>query len=265
MGLPCSSYCKESACNAGDLVWSLGREDPLEKGRQPTPVFLPGKSHGQRSLGGCSPWGRKESDTTKQLTLLLRIVDLQCCVSFWCTAKWFRHIYEYIEIDIHIYILSHILFHYTMCKVGEKPNVIYVCCFLKGSRLETLAPWGSCVFNSWWKDYFIGWRPNRVPSVCKWGRILWEERSFCKDDQTNTQCKQYSLLSTLEITCGSLVREHLEKFCYFISSWRAGLCLTHHHFHSSQWCLEHSGHSGKFVEWMNVLLNAFHRYHTLCM
>ena len=33
----------------------------------PTPVLLPGKSHGQRSLVGCSPWGRKESDTTEPL------------------------------------------------------------------------------------------------------------------------------------------------------------------------------------------------------
>ena len=33
----------------------------------PTPVFLPGKSHRRRSLVGCSPWGRKESDTTEQL------------------------------------------------------------------------------------------------------------------------------------------------------------------------------------------------------
>ena len=33
----------------------------------PTPVLLPGKSHGQRSLVGCSPWGREESDTTEQL------------------------------------------------------------------------------------------------------------------------------------------------------------------------------------------------------
>ena len=32
----------------------------------PTPVLLPGKSHGRRSLVGCSPWGRKESDTTEQ-------------------------------------------------------------------------------------------------------------------------------------------------------------------------------------------------------
>ena len=32
---------------------------------QPTPVFLPGESHGWRSLVGCSPWGRTESDTTE--------------------------------------------------------------------------------------------------------------------------------------------------------------------------------------------------------
>ena len=33
----------------------------------PTPVLLSGKSHGWRSLVGCSPWGREESDTTRQL------------------------------------------------------------------------------------------------------------------------------------------------------------------------------------------------------
>ena len=32
---------------------------------QPTPVLLPGKSHGRRSLVGCSPWGREEPDTTE--------------------------------------------------------------------------------------------------------------------------------------------------------------------------------------------------------
>ena len=39
----------------------------LEKTMAPHSVLLPGKSHGQRSLVGCSPWGRKESDTTEQL------------------------------------------------------------------------------------------------------------------------------------------------------------------------------------------------------
>ena len=38
-----------------------------EKARHPTPVLLPGKSHGRRSLVGCSPWGREESDTTERL------------------------------------------------------------------------------------------------------------------------------------------------------------------------------------------------------
>ena len=33
----------------------------------PTPVLLPGKSHGQRSLVGCGPWGHEESDTTERL------------------------------------------------------------------------------------------------------------------------------------------------------------------------------------------------------
>ena len=34
---------------------------------QPTPIFLPGESHGQRSLAGYSPWGCRESDTIEQL------------------------------------------------------------------------------------------------------------------------------------------------------------------------------------------------------
>ena len=46
-------------------------EDPLENGMQPTPVFLPGEFHGQRSLVGYSPWGLKEPDMTEQLTLSL--------------------------------------------------------------------------------------------------------------------------------------------------------------------------------------------------
>ena len=46
-------------------VRSLCGEDPLERKWQPTLVFFPGQSHGQRSLAGYSPWTRKESDTTE--------------------------------------------------------------------------------------------------------------------------------------------------------------------------------------------------------
>ena len=46
-------------------VGSLGQEDPWRRKGQPTPVSLPGEFHGQRSLAGYSPWGRKELDTTE--------------------------------------------------------------------------------------------------------------------------------------------------------------------------------------------------------
>ena len=42
---------------------------PWRREWRPTPVFLPGESHGQRCLVGYSPWGPKESDITEQLTL----------------------------------------------------------------------------------------------------------------------------------------------------------------------------------------------------
>ena len=69
VGFPVALVVKSSVVNAGDTrnprVWSLGREDPLKEGWQTTPVFLPGKFHGQRSLVGYSPWGLKESDMTE--------------------------------------------------------------------------------------------------------------------------------------------------------------------------------------------------------
>ena len=55
-------------------VWSLGREDHWRRKWQPTPVFLPGKSHGRKSLIGYSPWGCKESDMTEQLRFLYLII-----------------------------------------------------------------------------------------------------------------------------------------------------------------------------------------------
>ena len=46
-------------------VQSLGCKDPLEKEMAAHSIFLPGKSHGQRSLVGYRPWGRKEVDMTE--------------------------------------------------------------------------------------------------------------------------------------------------------------------------------------------------------
>ena len=52
-------------------VWSLGQEDPLEKEMATTPVFLPEKFHGQRSLVGYSPWACKESNMTPSKQLVI--------------------------------------------------------------------------------------------------------------------------------------------------------------------------------------------------
>ena len=109
-GVPDSSAGKESTCNAGDpslipgsvrssgegigyplqnswaslvaqlvenlpamretWVRSLGWENLWRRESLPTLVFLPGKSHGQRSLVGYSPWGCKKSDMTEWLNTL---------------------------------------------------------------------------------------------------------------------------------------------------------------------------------------------------
>ena len=58
------------SCDSGSgvqlLPGSWVGKIPWRRKWQPTPGFLPGESHGQRTLAGCSPWGRKESDTTEQ-------------------------------------------------------------------------------------------------------------------------------------------------------------------------------------------------------
>ena len=46
-------HIQNQNANQGEITTNGGRRE-----WHPTPVLLPGKSHGQRSLGGCSPWGR---------------------------------------------------------------------------------------------------------------------------------------------------------------------------------------------------------------
>ena len=68
---------KESICNAGRYrccgfnPW-VGKI-PWRRPWQPTLVFLPGKSHGQRSLLGSSPYGCKESDMTEQMSMNMNV------------------------------------------------------------------------------------------------------------------------------------------------------------------------------------------------
>ena len=58
---------KNLPANAGDTGSIPGSgKSPGGGNGKPTPVFLPGRPHGQRSLAGCSPWGHKELDRTEQ-------------------------------------------------------------------------------------------------------------------------------------------------------------------------------------------------------
>ena len=59
-------------------VQSLGREDPRRRKWQPTPVFLPGESHGRRSLVGNNSQGHKESDVTEVTWHSMHISPYTC-------------------------------------------------------------------------------------------------------------------------------------------------------------------------------------------
>ena len=80
-----------------NFCWSTVRfhpgigKSPWRRKWQPTPVFLPGKSHERRSLASYSPCSCEESDTTERLNN--NTADSQCCPSFRWTAKWLNHTY----------------------------------------------------------------------------------------------------------------------------------------------------------------------------
>ena len=81
---------KESACNAGD----------------PESVFLPGEFHGQRSLAGYSPWGRKEWDTTQWISFHFRRLLGKCLFlgyTFWSNFVHTMNGPKCLEIKINIF------------------------------------------------------------------------------------------------------------------------------------------------------------------
>ena len=98
LGLPWWTSDKASACQGRRLRRCSRRgfnpwvgKIPWRRKWQATPVFLPGESHGQRSLGGYSPWGRTESDLTEH-------VPRRCAghwfsfTSAWRWGEWDEHI-----------------------------------------------------------------------------------------------------------------------------------------------------------------------------
>ena len=81
LGLPSGASGKESACQAGDThsIHGLKRSSGVGNDNL-TPVFLPGKFNGQRSLAGYSPQGCRESDMTEQLSTRTHLFIWLCWV-----------------------------------------------------------------------------------------------------------------------------------------------------------------------------------------
>ena len=78
IGFSGGSVAKNPPAVQETRVPSVSQKDPLEKEMATTPVFLPREFHGQRSLAGHSPWGRKELGTTEGLSTRGMMVLIKC-------------------------------------------------------------------------------------------------------------------------------------------------------------------------------------------
>ena len=132
MGFPGGARGKEPACHCwrhkrlrfdswvGRISW--------RRAWQPTPVFLPGESHGQRSLAGYSPQGHKETDTTEAtqhtgvyVSYILICVSLMINDAFLCThGPFVCFLQRSIGLNL-LSIFNQILFLLLSCK-----SVLYV-------------------------------------------------------------------------------------------------------------------------------------------
>ena len=129
IGLPGGSAGKEPACQCrrhrfdpwvGKILW--------RRKWQPTPVFLSGKFHGQRSLVSYSPWDRKESDTTEHTRTGVKwenasiFTFLNCC---FVKIQWYSIFYKVYFFKVNCKIVDH-----KICKKG-KTQVFYIICHFK--------------------------------------------------------------------------------------------------------------------------------------
>ena len=100
-----------------NLLTMQGWEDPWvgkilwRRKWQPTPVFLPGKSHGQRILAGYSPWGHKRV----RYNFTAKSQPYSWFTVYKCTAKWFSYInfFKFLLNWGTVNLPDHVSFRYT--------------------------------------------------------------------------------------------------------------------------------------------------------
>ena len=117
----------------------------------PTPLLLPGKSHGQRSLVGYSPWGREESDTTEQIHFhfLLSCIGEGNGNPFQCSClenprdrgAWWAAVYGVAQSQTRLKRLSsssrptdRLDFHFSLSCIGEGNGNPLQCSCLENPR-----------------------------------------------------------------------------------------------------------------------------------
>ena len=152
-------------------VLSLGEEDPCSRKWQTTPVFLSGESHGQRSLLGYSPWSRKESNVTEQLTLSFTSILVSCLG--W-NPDWHPSFSYSGQIQV--------LFSFT-----EKTPHCSSFWYPSGSLCD--CPW-NLVPRPWFLKSLQLWAPHRMPACSKSKKIMltrWFSTCVCHSYQQATR------------------------------------------------------------------------------
>ena len=99
VGFPSGSDSKESMCDAADQVRSLSWKDPWRREWLPTPIFLSGKPHGQRSLAGQrnslqGSWSCRELDVTERLTCTHTSPTVSTIHQIWVWASTLPQIFS---------------------------------------------------------------------------------------------------------------------------------------------------------------------------
>ena len=191
-------------------VWSLGWENPLENplGQQPTPVFLPGEFHGQRSLVCYSPWGCWESNMTKlqsslchlqflNFSFLSQIIE-QLAQNFflflrsWIKSSvmspfmWYPTSDWYFTVPHSLWSSSHMFIFLIICSGSVSPPFLWLCSIddhwgLKISIIPHLPHLSYCLMYTWISLGVLGrrWAPRKqLQAPCFFQRIHLFKQTF---------------------------------------------------------------------------------------
>ena len=160
--LPWWLICKEFACNEGDLgsIPGLGSSSGEGNGNS---LYYSGKSHGQRSLAGYSPWGCKETDMTERLSLsllanahsILFSTTLDRFFLFWNINEW-NYIVCFVQFNSHIIVsynnhTKHIILWLASFTPYPMSKTLYVkiLFFFIAMYHSTMWPFYNFPFYSW--------------------------------------------------------------------------------------------------------------------